>query len=102
MINNGGGAEFHIMPESNALPTIDLHIGCAHNRCVKGWVESMDYTYLSARNKAQLDTALVSFVSKEHDRPVVLEVFTNMKQDGEFTLSVYRALEKSIQSELGK
>ena len=27
LINNGGGAEFHIVPSSNAIPTIDKHIG---------------------------------------------------------------------------
>ncbi len=94
--NNGGGAEFHIMPDSNAIPTIDWHIGCAHERSVKGWMESMGYEYLTAGNKEELKKVLPEFVSKDHEKPVVLEVFTNMKEDGEFTLSVYRELEKCI------
>lgn len=97
VVNNGGGAEFHIMPDSNAIPTIDLHIGCAHDRSVKGWVESMGYEYLSARNKEELEKELPTFVSKNHSRPVILETFTSMKEDGEFTLSVYRNLEKCIE-----
>lgn len=96
--NNGGGAEFHIMPDSNAIPTIDWHIGCAHDRSVKGWVESMGYEYLKATNKEELGKVLPIFVSKEHTKPVVLEAFTKMKEDGEFTLSVYRHLEKCIKS----
>ena len=96
VVNNGGGAEFHIMPDSNALATIDWHIGCAHNRSVKGWVESMGYTYLSASDKDSLAVALPDFVSADHEKPVVLEVFTKMKKDGEHTLAVYRAIEKSI------
>ncbi|MBP5288828.1 MAG: 2-succinyl-5-enolpyruvyl-6-hydroxy-3-cyclohexene-1-carboxylic-acid synthase [Clostridia bacterium] len=96
VINNGGGAEFHIMPDSNSIPTIDWHIGCAHDRSVKGWVESLGYEYLSAHNKDELSEALVSFVSPDHDSPVVLETFTAMKEDGELTLSVYRELEKCI------
>ena len=96
VVNNGGGAEFHIMPDSNAIPTIDLHIGCAHDRSVKGWVESMGYEYISAANKDELEKSLSVFVSKDHSKPVVLETFTNMKDDGEFTLSVYRELEKCI------
>ena len=51
VVNNGGGAEFHIMPDSNSIPTIDWHIGCAHDRSVKGWVESMGYKYLAVRDK---------------------------------------------------
>ena len=97
VLNNGGGAEFHIMPDSNALPTIDWHIGCAHDRSVKGWVESMGYAYLTAHSKEELNTVLPCFVSAEHEQPLVLEVFTNMKADGELTLAVYRHLEKCIQ-----
>ena len=96
VVNNGGGAEFHIMPDSNAIPTIDWHIGCAHDRSIKGWVESMGYEYLTAKDKDELKEALPIFASEEHEKPVVLEVFTKMKEDGEFTLSVYRSLEKCI------
>ena len=96
VVNNGGGAEVHIMPDSNAIPTIDWHIGCAHDRSVKGWVESMGYEYLTASNKDELGVALSTFVSPDHNRPVVLETFTKMKEDGEYTLSIYRELEKCI------
>ncbi len=97
LINNGGGAEFHIMPDSNAIPTIDLHIGAAHNRQARGWAESSGYEYLSANDEQSLDIALKSFVSKEHNKPVLLEVFTDMKRDGEHLLSVYRYLEAEVQ-----
>ena len=97
VLNNGGGAEFHIMPDSNAIPTIDWHIGAAHDRSVKGWAESMGYEYISAKNKNELDKALKRFISNDRNAPMLLEVFTNMKADGEYTLSVYRELEKCIQ-----
>lgn len=96
VVNNGGGAEFHIMPDSNAIPTLDLHIGCAHDRSVRGWVESMGYTYLSASDKEELADTLSDFVSADHESPVVLEVFTKMKEDGEFTLSVYPCNTKGV------
>lgn len=102
LINNGGGAEFHIMPDSNLIPTIDLHIGAAHDRKAQGWAESIGYEYLRADNKESLASALKSFVSNNHDAPVLLEVFTDMKKDGEYTLSVYRHIEKCIESELNR
>ena len=101
VVNNGGGAEFHIMPDSNSIPTIDWHIGCAHNRSIKGWVESMGYEYMTATNKEELQNVLPSFVSEDHEKPVVLEAFTTMKEDGEHTLSIYRALEKCIKPLVG-
>ena len=58
----------------------------------------MGYEHLTARNKNELETALPDFVSASRDKPVALEVFTKMKDDGEFTLSVYRHPEKCIRS----
>ncbi len=96
MINNGGGAEFHIQPDSNSIPTIDMHIGASHNRTAKDWANSLGYKYLSANNKDEFDNNIKEFVKEDSDSPIFFEVFTNMKTDGEFTLSVYREMEKSI------
>lgn len=98
VINNGGGAEFHIMPDSNSLPNIDCHIGAAHDRKVKGWAESMGYEYLSADSKETFNQALRLFINDSHSKPVIFEVFTNMKEDGEHLLSVYRYLENEVSS----
>lgn len=96
VVNNGGGAEFHIQPDDNAIPTIDLHIGAAHDRTARGWAESLDYTYLSARDEETFASSLEAFVKSESDKPILLEAFTDMKRDGEFCLSVYRSAEQCI------
>lgn len=96
LINNGGAAEFHIPPTSHAVPTIDQHIGVAHNRTARGWAESLGYEYLSANDPKTLKTALQYFVRPDNDAPVLLEVFADMKRDGEFCLSVYRDLEEKV------
>lgn len=96
LLNNGGGAEFHITPDSDSIPTIDLHIGAAHDREARGWIESLGYVYLEAHDKKSLAGALDTFVSENHEKPVVLEVFTNMKTDGEYVLTVYKEMEKCM------
>ena len=96
MINNGGGAEFHIQPDSNSIPTIDLHIGAAHNRTAKEWAISSGYKYLTANDKESFDKNIKEFISSDSKEPVFYEVFTDMKTDGEFCLSVYRYMEESI------
>ena len=96
ILNNGGAAEFHIQPDSNAIPTIDLHIGAAHSDSAKGWAESLGYEYISATDQKSLEESMDRFVRVDHDAPVIFEVFTRMKTDGEFTLHVYRELEKCI------
>ena len=96
LINNGGAAEFHIPPTSNALPTIDQHIGVAHSRTARAWAESQDYEYISAHDEGDLRKLMPTFVRPGNDRPVMLEVFTDMKKDGEFCLETYRELERRI------
>lgn len=100
MINNGGGAEFHIQPDSNSIPTIDKHIGAAHNRTAKLWAESQNYEYLHANDKKSFKENLNKFIKSESDKPIFFEIFTDMKTDGEFCLAVYRYMEKSIKETL--
>lgn len=96
LINNGGAAEFHIIPQSRDIETIDLHIGAAHSRTAKSWAVASGYKYLCASNSEELKANLDEFVSNESEQPVFFEVFTDMKTDGEFCLSLYRELENQI------
>ena len=100
LINNGGAAEFHIPPTSNAVPTIDRHIGVAHNRKAQAWAESQGYEYLAAHDKEELLKAMPLFVREGNERPVLFEVFTDMKKDGEFCLETYRKLERCVKESL--
>lgn len=100
LVNNGGGAEFHIQPDSDSRETIDLHIGAAHNKTAKGWAESLGFKYITASDEAMFMENLDIFCEKDHEKPVLFEVFTDMKKDGQFCLSVYRELERCIPSDL--
>lgn len=96
LANNGGGAEFHIYPHVQKEEKTDLHIAAAHGFTAKKWAESAGFIYMSATDKKTLAEALPVFVSGECDRPVLLEVFTDLHSDGEYCLDVYRYLEKEI------
>lgn len=100
LVNNGGAAEFHIPPSSHAVPTIDRHIGVAHDRNAQAWAESQGYTYLSARNGKELSAGMELFVKPDSPKPVLFEVFTDMRTDGEFCLQVYRDLERKTKQTL--
>ncbi len=96
LLNNQGAAEFHIQPDCHNRPTVDLHIGCAHSLSAKGWIESLGYQYIAATDKETLAKGLREFVCDDSERPILLEVFTDMREDGPFLLSVYRHLEQKI------
>lgn len=67
LLNNDGGAGFL------------RHFGTAgitqeHNAIAKGWVESLGFEYLSAKNKNEFDRNVKRFVSNEN-KPMFLEAF---------------------------
>ena len=95
LINNGGGAEFHIVPSHNELKTIDLHIGAAHNQTAKGWVESLGFEYISAQDE-QVFKEKLEYFGSDNQKNIVFEVFTDMEKDGQTVLQTYRDLEKQL------
>ena len=97
LINNGGGAEFHIVPSHNELKTIDLHIGAAHHQVAKGWVESLGFEYISANDEVDFREKLKYFVS-DNAKTIVFEVFTDLETDGQTVLKTYRKLEKQLRN----
>jgi 2-succinyl-5-enolpyruvyl-6-hydroxy-3-cyclohexene-1-carboxylate synthase len=86
LINNHGGGEFYIGPQP-AVP--DSYIAAKHDTSAKGWIEQVGFTYLSAQNKEDYKSCIVKFVKPESDRPIVLEVFTDMKADADTLQLIY-------------
>lgn len=79
--NNSGGAIFHSYPNTRNVPTLDEHIAAAHNNSVKAWVEDRKFRYFSAKNKEEIESAMIELMSNESDRPIILEVFTDKEID---------------------
>ena len=82
MINNQGGSEFYFnkMWKNSAS---DLHTTARHYTTAEGWVKSNNFTYLMARDKESLLENLTEFMREDLERPVFMEVFTEMKQDAD-------------------
>lgn len=82
LINNQGGSEFYFnkMWKNDAS---DLHTTARHNTVAEGWVKSNNFTYLSAHDEVSLNKSLSVFMSNNLNKPIFLEVFTEMKHDSE-------------------
>lgn len=96
LINNHGGAEFHIVPSHSENKNIDLHIGASHGQTAKGWVESLGFKYMTASTKEEFDGKIIEFTSTDINEPVVFEVFTGLDDDGRIILETYRDLERQL------
>ena len=79
LINNHGGYEFYY---NKIQQNDDRHTPARHNNIAEGWVKDNGFIYLSAHNKEEFDNNLDKFM-KNDQKPIVFEVFTEMKTDAE-------------------
>lgn len=88
LVNNEGGSEFyfnHMWKDQYS----DLHTTARHHTKAKEWVESNNFIYLSAHDKKTLNIAINQFFSSDNEKPVFLEVFTEMKNDSDEIYKFY-------------
>lgn len=82
LINNEGGSEFYFNRTWKNQAS-DLHTTARHHTQAEGWVRSNNFIYLAAHDKETLKECLSEFLRNDLDKPVFLEVFTEMKKDAE-------------------
>lgn len=87
--NNAGGEIFYTLPGLKKSEALEDYIAAAHQTEAKAWAEQQGFTYLSARNAEELNTHLPKFVALNQEKPVLLEVFTSMKQNAEQISAYY-------------
>ncbi len=89
MINNGGGAEFHLNFGTIMPDTVDQFVAASHDSSAKAWVESQGFIYISAKNEVELMDNLPRFVAEDSKAPIFFEVFTDRKIDGAIVRKIY-------------
>lgn len=95
--NDGGGFMYHRYRIVDGKKSITL---AAENPVTaKGWVESLGFEYLSAHNKNEYEQALAKFVDSSVEKPIILEVFTDLATDGTITSEYYATLDRRTFSE---
>jgi len=81
LTNNGGAGIFQYALGQKGLQTLNRNIAVAHTTSAKGWIESLGFKYLSARNEEELNRCLPELANEEATAPILLEVFTSMEND---------------------
>lgn len=100
LINNEGGSEFYFN-NTWVDERSDLHTTARHHTKAQGWIEENGFEYLSAHDKESFQKNLKEFMRDDLDRPVFMEVFTEMKSDADvihdfFDLSRPKDLESEV------
>ena len=81
LVNNEGGAVMHLPFPNDMGKVLTQHTSAGHVTSAQGWVESIGFKYLSARNKEETDKGIEALADLSYEGPILLEIFTHKDDD---------------------
>ena len=81
LVNNGGGGIFWGLPGLDKTASRDKYIAGCHGVSAEGICKQNDVAYMAARNMDELNEMMPRLISGDSERPVLLEVFTDIDTD---------------------
>ena len=81
LLNNGRGGIFNTLPGLEQSPARDKYVAAEHHTSAEGICMQNNVTYLKAENMEELQTGIDTLLYIDSDRPVLLEVFTDVQTD---------------------
>ena len=95
LINNGEGAIFEKFEELKNTSARDAVIG-KHSISAQGICTQNDCGYIKATNMDEMQLGIVSMMTMETKRPVVLEVFTDGETDAKTVADYYSSFKDAL------
>lgn len=81
LLNNRGGGIFRQLPELSDSPAADDLVMASHENTAQGICTQNDIGYMSAKNMDEMQIGVVTLLTRESERPMLLEVFTDSNDD---------------------
>lgn len=81
LLNNRGGGIFRQLPGLSDSPAADDLVMASHENTAQGICTQNDIGYLSAKSMDEMQIGIVTLLTRESDRPMLLEVFTDSNDD---------------------
>lgn len=81
LLNNHGGGIFSTLPGLEASAAAHDMVSATHNADARGICTQNDIGYLKANNIDEMQLGIVTLLTQQTDRPMLLEVFTNAEED---------------------
>ena len=81
LLNNGCGGIFNMLPGLEQSPARDAYVAARHHTSAEGICQQNDIVYLSASDMPQMRAGIDTLLNIESERPVLLEVFTDPRDD---------------------
>lgn len=81
LLNNHGGGIFSTLPGLEASAAAHDMVSATHNADARGICTQNDIGYLKANNIDEMQLGIVTLLTQQTDRPMLLEVFTHADED---------------------
>lgn len=81
LLNNGEGGIFRQLPGLDGSPATHDYVSAAHHTTAQGICSQNDIGYLSAHNMEEAQIGIVTLLTRQTQRPMLLEVFTSPEDD---------------------
>ena len=81
LLNNRGGGIFRQLPGLSDSPAADDMVMASHENTAQGICTQNDIGYMSAKNMDEMQIGIVTLLTRESERPMLLEVFTDSNDD---------------------
>mgnify|MGYP002672639088 FL=1 len=81
LLNNRTGGIFRSLPGLKDSPAADDMVAATHETTAQGICTQNDIGYLSAKNMQEAQIGIVTLLTRQTDRPLLLEVFTEAEAD---------------------
>lgn len=81
LLNNRGGGIFRQLPGLSDSPAADDLVMASHENTAQGICTQNDIGYLSAKSMDEMQIGVVTLLTRESERPMLLEVFTDSNDD---------------------
>lgn len=89
LLNNGGGGIFQTLQGMENSPVRDKLFAATHQATAEGICLQNDVVRLTANNEKELIEGIQTLVNADSQRPMLLEVFTDPKNDAEMYMKIY-------------
>lgn len=81
LLNNRGGGIFRQLPGLSDSPAADNLVMASHENTAQGICTQNDIGYMSAKSMDEMQIGVVTLLTRDSERPMLLEVFTDSNDD---------------------
>lgn len=81
LLNNSGGGIFRQLKGLDKSPVATSFVAAQHETTAQGICTQNDIGYISAKDMGEMQIGIVTLLTRETNRPMLLEVFTDVDED---------------------